>query len=325
MNAAFATPTQAESVEARARLVDHARQSIERGSKSFALASRLFDRQTRERVWLLYAWCRRCDDLIDGQDHGGPLGGDFDAQVRLSTIRTLTDMAFAGMPSGDPAFDALGVVARECGLTRAMAEDVITGFALDTADWRPRHEADMLRYCYHVAGAVGVMMAVVMGVSPGDDDMLDRAADLGIAFQLANIARDVSEDDAAERCYLPDDWLVEADIPPGEHMKPHFRTALVRQVHRLCALGRDYEASARVGAARLPFRSRWAVLSAAGIYGGIAGEVCKAGDHAWDHRISTSKAAKLQHVAVGLWQALRRVDGKLSKPELSRRDFIKET
>lgn len=304
--------------QARARLVEHARVSIEKGSKSFAVASKLFDRETRERVWLLYAWCRRCDDLIDGQDHGGPMGGTFDADIRLSTIRTLTDMAFAGIPSGDPAFDALGVVARECGLTRQMAEDVIAGFELDTQDWRPRHEADMLRYCYHVAGAVGVMMAVVMGVSPQDDDTLDRAADLGIAFQLSNIARDVSDDDAAERCYLPDDWLAEADIPPGEHMKPRFRAALVRQVHRLCALGRQYEASAREGAARLPFRSRWAVLSAAGIYGGIAREVCQAGDHAWDHRISTSKLAKAWHVVAGFWQALSPRSSAATRPRLTR-------
>lgn len=306
----------------RAALVVHARDSIARGSKSFAMASKLFDPATRERVWLLYAWCRRCDDLIDGQDHGGPLGGQFDANVRLSTIRTLTDMAFAGQPSGDPSFDALGVVARECGLTRAMAEDVIGGFALDTQDWHPRHEADMLRYCYHVAGAVGVMMAVVMGVAPGDDETLDRAADLGIAFQLANIARDVSEDDAAERCYLPDDWLVEADIPPGEHMKPHYRRPLVRLVARMCAMAEDYEASARIGARRLPLRSRWAVLAAAGIYGGIGREVRAAGEHAWDHRISTSKAAKLWHVVSGLRQAVLPGPAKGARPRLTRREIL---
>ncbi|MEO0033804.1 MAG: hypothetical protein RIS94_3562, partial [Pseudomonadota bacterium] len=51
----------------RAALVAHARETIRAGSKSFAAASRLFDRTTRERAWLLYAWCRRCDDLIDGQ------------------------------------------------------------------------------------------------------------------------------------------------------------------------------------------------------------------------------------------------------------------
>jgi hypothetical protein len=130
-------------------------------------------------------------------------------------VRALTAQAFAGTPTGTPAFDALGVVARETGLTPAMAEDVIAGFALDVTDWHPREEADLMRYCWHVAGAVGVMMAVVMGVSPRDEDTLDRAADLGLAFQLANIARDLAEDDAAGRCYLPAQWLADADIPPA--------------------------------------------------------------------------------------------------------------
>ena len=57
----------------RRDLVAYARDSIQRGSKSFAFASRLFDQATRERVWLLYAWCRKCDDLADGQDHGGAM------------------------------------------------------------------------------------------------------------------------------------------------------------------------------------------------------------------------------------------------------------
>lgn len=288
----------------RTALVAQARDSIMRGSKSFAAASRLFDPQTRERVWLLYAWCRRCDDLADDQDHGGELGPAAGAQDRLATIRTLTELAFAGEATGDPAFDALGVVARETGLTRAMADDVIGGFALDADDWRPRSEADLLQYCFHVAGAVGVMMAVVMGVSPTDEDTLDRACDLGLAFQLANIARDLDEDDAAGRCYLPLDWLVEADIPPGEHMKPHYRGALVPIVARMCAMAQDYEVSARIGAARLPLRSRWAVLSAAGIYGAIGREVARAGEHAWDHRVTTTTAAKLGFVARALVQCL---------------------
>src|SRR3546814_3739867 len=67
----------------------------------------------------------------------------------------------------------------------------------------------LLRYSYHVAGAVGVAMALVMGVDPRDETTLDRASDLGIAFQLANIARDVAEDAAADRCYLPVEWMVE--------------------------------------------------------------------------------------------------------------------
>ena len=287
----------------RAQLLAHARQSIMRGSKSFAMASRLFDAPTREKVWLLYAWCRRCDDLADNQDHGGTLGEQAGAEARLATIRELTAKALAGEPAGDPSFDAFGLVARECGITAAMADDVIAGFALDAADWRPRTEADLLQYCYHVAGAVGVMMAVVMGVAPDDEDTLDRACDLGLAFQLSNIARDLAEDDAAGRCYLPLEWLVAADIPPGEQMKPRYRQALVPLVHRMCHMARHYEASARIGAARLGFRQRWAVLAAAGIYGAIGWAVDRAGAQAWDHRVTTSTMAKLGHVLKALGQS----------------------
>jgi phytoene synthase len=312
----------------RAHLIREAHRSIRKGSKSFAAASRLFDRETRERVWLLYAWCRACDDIADEQDHGhaiGPvrLGTRLSPEDRLATIRTLTELAMAGESTGTPAFDALGQLMREVPLTAQMIEDVLAGFALDATDWRPRSEADMLRYCYHVAGAVGVMMAAVMGVAPDDDDTLDRACDLGIAFQIANIVRDVWEDDANGRCYLPVEWLVEADIPPGEVTKPHYRHALVPMVARACALARDYEASARIGATRLAFRQRWAVLSAANIYGGIAREVERLGAHAWDHRVGTTRGEKLAHV----WSALEeaRAAGEegdeAPRPALSRREL----
>ena len=272
-------------VATRAALVEHARQTIRVGSQSFSAASRLFDEKTRERAWLLYAWCRRCDDIADNQVMGGELGDQSDLDSRLALIRDLTAKAFAGQSTGDPAFDALGVVAKECGLTPAMAEDVIAGFQLDAEDWRPRTEADMMRYCFHVAGAVGVMMAVVMGVDPADQDTLDRANDLGLAFQLSNIARDIVEDDAAGRCYLPAIWLVEQDIEPGQHTKPHHREELAEMAARLVELVEKHEAAARVGAARLPFRSRWAVLSAARIYGAIGRKVRAAGTEAWNHRI----------------------------------------
>ena len=305
----------------RPALVTAARLSIRKGSKSFAAASRLFDRETRERVWLLYAWCRACDDIADEQDHGHAAEARGMApENRLATIRALTELAMSGAQTRVPAFDALGLLAREVPLTRDMVDDVIAGFALDAADWRPRGTADMLRYCYHVAGAVGVMMACVMGVHPRDEDTLDRACDLGIAFQLGNIVRDVWEDDARGRCYLPIEWLVEADIPPGEVTKPHYRAALVPQVARACALAREYEASARVGAARLAFRQRWAVLSAANIYGAIAGEVERLGAHAWDHRVRTSRADKLRFILAALGEA-RRPAASTPHPALSRREL----
>jgi phytoene synthase len=275
----------------RSELVAFARDSIARGSKSFAAASTLFDPATRERAWLLYAWCRAADDLADGQEMGHGTQAVADPLQRLATIRTLTDAALAGAATGNPAFDALGVVARECRIPARYVHDVVDGFALDAAGFRPQVEADLYRYCYHVAGAVGCMMAIVMGVEPGDDAVLDRACDLGIAFQLANIARDLAEDDAAGRCYVPAAWA-------GE---PRARIAA-----RLADRAEAHEASARFGARALSFRSAWAVLAAAGIYGDIAREVKRRGDAAWDQRVMTSKAAKLGWIARAFIASARR-------------------
>ena len=298
------TPSKPGGGRNRAALVQKARIAIREGSHSFHAAARLFDRTTRERAWLLYAWCRRCDDIADNQHMGGELGDQSNPEQRLKSIRLLTRRALEGLPTADPAFDAFGLVASEVKLTEAMAEDVIAGFELDADDWRPRTEADMLRYCYHVAGAVGVMMAVVMGVDPKDQDTLDRACDLGLAFQLSNIARDIVEDDAAGRCYLPAEWLVEQDIEPGQHTKPHHREELAEMAARLVDLVEKHEAAARVGAARLPFRSRWAVLSAARIYGAIGRKVRARGVDAWNERVYVPRWEKAWYGIRGFFSAV---------------------
>lgn len=287
----------------RAALVAAARESIAKGSKSFALASRLFDQATRERAWLLYSWCRACDDLADGQDHGGVMSAVSDPHVRLAHIRDMTERALRGETTGDPAFDALGLVVAECKIPHAWPRDLVQGFAMDADGFSPRTTQDMLTYCYHVAGVVGLMMAVVMGVDPEDKETLGHANDLGLAFQLANIVRDIGEDASAGRCYIPATWLGKADIGPGEHMKPHYRKALAEIGAKFAEMAQDYEASARIGARKLPFRSRWAVLSAAGIYGDIAREVARRGEHAWDSRVFTTKAAKLNWVMRAAVQA----------------------
>jgi phytoene synthase len=291
----------------RDRLVTLAQAMIADGSKSFAAASRLFDRTTRERVWLLYAWCRRCDDLIDGQDLGGALGDQTDVTLRLERVRALTALGLTGADTGDTAFDCLGVVAAETGLTQAMADAVIGGFALDARGWRPQNEADMMRYCWHVAGAVGVMMAVVMGVKPDDQVTLERACDLGLAFQLANIMRDLAEDHAAGRCYIP------AGIPAQDALNPVYRNALAGIARRMSVLAAAHEASARIGAARLSLRQRWAILSAAGIYGDIARQVARRGNAAWDSRTIVSNARKMAWIARALVQTMAPVPLRLRR------------
>lgn len=290
----------------RAEVVEAARASIARGSRSFAAASRLFDRQTRERAWLLYCWCRACDDIADGQDHGHGMTVVDDAAARVARLGELTERALAGEPSDDVPFEALRIVAAETGLPHGFARDHIAGFTLDAQDWRPATEDDLLRYCYHVAGVVGCMMAVVMGVDPDDDATLNRACDLGLAFQLANIARDVDEDASVGRCYLPTDWLAEKGVAPAELMAPANRPALTELVARLTTRAAAFEQSARAGTPALGFRSAWAVLAAAKIYGDIGRRVAALGEHAWDRRVTTAPSEKLGAMMLAWWQAQRR-------------------
>ncbi len=213
----------------RAELVAAAGETIRLGSRSFHMASRLFDRPTRERAWLLYCWCRHCDDQCDGQILGFASG----ARGSVAEVEALTARVLAGERTGILPFDALGQVLAECAIPHSFVADHLRGFALDAAGWRPRDKVDLIRYCYHVAGAVGCMMAVVMGVPPDEEATLQRASDLGTAFQLSNIARDVADDHAAGRCYLPAQWLEAHGIDAEDPLR-------VDQRERLVALVRHY-------------------------------------------------------------------------------------
>ena len=290
--------------EVRQRLVEEAQRTIAAGSKSFRFASQIFDLPTRERSWLLYAWCRACDDITDGQTLGHDAVSVDNPAERIAFLHAQTDAALAGRPTGLVPFDSLAMVAAETRIPADLPNDHLAGFTRDADGWTPTTEDDLLSYCYQVAGAVGVMMAHVMGVDPASSDplardTLDRASDLGIAFQLANIARDIVDDAKVGRSYVPTDWA-----PQLDPLDPAQRDRLVEIAQRLSDLANRYRRSSKVGAARLPFRSRWAVLSAAAIYGEVATRAVELGPRAWDKRISISKAEKFMLVAGACAEAL---------------------
>jgi phytoene synthase len=282
----------------REEVVARAHDAIQNGSKSFRLASRLFDRKTRERAWLLYCWCRHCDDVCDGQSSGH-------GSVERGSVIRLTEQtrrAALGQSVDELPFQAL--LLHECPIPLALLEDHLEGFRLDERNWRPESEDDLILYCYHVAGTVGRMMALVMGVAPYDEDTLDRAKDLGIAFQLSNIARDVREDAEAGRCYLPAQWMHEANLNVDTVGQVENRAAVAILVRRLIENVELYERSARLGVPSLSFRSRWAVLSAAGIYGRIGRTVAALGPHAWDKRVVVPRSEKAMIMAAAFGEAM---------------------
>lgn len=306
-------------------LMTHATETIQAGSKSFATAARLFDRQTRRSALMLYAWCRHCDDVIDGQELGftAPLNGPahFPApapvtspELRLQELRQQTAQAFEGAPMAEPAFAAFQEVALAQEIPARLAFDHLEGYAMDVREETYLTLDDTLRYCYHVAGVVGLMMAQVMGVR--DRAVLDRACDLGLAFQLTNIARDIVEDAQVGRCYVPLAWLAAENLTLENYVEPSQRNALARVAQRLVKEAEPYYHSAQAGLHGLPLRSAWAIATARGVYREIGVKVSNAGKDAWQQRQGTSKTEKLGLLIAGAGQAIASRRAKASpRPE----------
>ena len=285
------------------------RQAMARGSRSFYLASRLLPGPLRDSSRLLYAWCRHCDDAIDAQllGHASPQP-DHDARKALEGLTERTERALGDGPLDGPPFEALREVARRHALPAGLVREHLRGFAMDVEGARYELLDDTVTYSYRVAGVVGEMMAWLMGVR--DRDTLDRAADLGIAFQLTNIARDVLDDARAGRVYLPRTWLDVEGLDGNTLADSRAHTGLTRVVGRLLDEADRYYRSASAGIVRLSAREAWSIESARLIYREIGSEVRRRGTAAWDRRVVVSAPRKLALVA----RAAMTVKGRRRNP-----------
>lgn len=271
--------------------LDQARQSIAVGSKSFAMASRFLPAGMHEDCVMLYAWCRHADDVIDGQEAGFATGIANDPAARLAELRDLTHRALRG-DAAAPVYAGLARVMAARNIPHRHVDELLDGFAMDVDGRVYQTMSDLLDYCYHVAGVVGVMMARIMGVR--DESVLDRASDLGLAFQLTNIARDVIDDARIERTYLPRDLLRAEGVAQVDPDDPTQRPALHRVALRLLDEAETYYRSADVGIAALPRRPALAITAARNIYRQIGVKLRATGPDAWNGRLSTTRGEKLR-------------------------------
>jgi phytoene synthase len=279
------------------------RGAIRGGSRSFAQAARLFAPWTRDAAQLLYAWCRHCDDEIDGEVLGRPAGLPAHPEQKLALMREQTRRALAGEPMAQPEFLALQRVVDLHSIPQRYAHELLDGFAMDVERRRFHTLDDVLEYCYPVAGVVGLMMAHIMGSR--HQAALRHAADLGLALQMTNIARDVVHDASIGRIYLPLDWLAEAGVPAVEIAEPRHRAALHGVVMRLLREADRYYASGDRGLAYLGFRSAWAVGTARHVYWEIGRLVERRRERAWDHRAIVPRGRQRIWVARALVRAIR--------------------
>lgn len=287
-----------------------AKQVMKKGSLSFYLASRLLPRKVREPVTLLYQWCRYCDDQIDGQElgHGGT-GSDGSTPADLLAA---TEGALKGREQGADVFRSMGQVLRDHSIPFGYAKELIEGMQMDADGTRYETVDDLRKYCYRVAGTVGLMFAHVSGVS--SPTARRHAAELGMAMQLTNIARDVAEDWAKERIYLPLSWLREAGVPQDRLLEPPYRRGLCDVVRWMLDDAARLYRSGDAGLIYLPWRVAFAVAAARHIYADIGRKVLELGHGAWDQRARVSLARKLWLVGRAFFQVAATLPARIRHP-----------
>lgn len=239
--------------------------------------------------------------MTDGQELGR---GKISTASSDTLIKLRADSlaALAGQPSDELPFQALANLSRRHTISRALVEAHLRGFELDVQGWQPETLDDTMKYCYHTAGTVGVMMANIMNVSDGLT--LQRASDLGIAFQLTNIARDVREDALAGRSYLPRQWLENSNLDIAALACDRNASRVFPLVKRLIVEAEAYYDSAAIGIRALPRRAAWAIAAARTTYRDIGRQIVRRGPDAIAQRAFTSQTRKVMLTAYALPDAL---------------------
>jgi phytoene synthase len=255
-------------------------ESIRRHSRSFSFASRLLPAAKRADVERLYAWCRWCDDGVDTA--AAPEEALEFVDQAAEDVRRIT----AGTRPVAPESLWLAELVGRHALPIAAASALLEGMRSDLTPAAGFHEADLWRYCFRVAGAVGVLMCPILGLE--DRRHLPHAAALGMGMQLTNIARDVAEDWRRSRCYLPIEWT-DGLRPDGGPPDP---ARVRRGVRTILEVANGYYTAGQAGIAALDADSRLAVRAAARIYHAIGTRIRRRGYEVLDERARVSTIAK---------------------------------
>ncbi len=280
--------TLAHHQEVLAQAYVEAETVIRQHSRTFFMASALLPKDERRAARALYAFCRISDDIVDREE------GD-----RLCALETWKRISLIEHPGEEASIPLAWADTRHrYHIPRYYAEQLLDGVALDLTQTRYTTFDELAHYCYGVASTVGLMTMHIIGFE--GEEAIPYAIKLGVALQLTNILRDVGEDWANGRVYLPQEELAlfglcEDDIANGT-VDDRWRAFMQFQIARARQL---YE-EAIPGIAMLGKSGRFAIAAAAELYRGILQDIETHDYNVFTRRAHLTTQEKLTRLP-GIW------------------------
>ena len=265
--------------------IEHCKRIQKKYGKSYYFATRFFPKKQRLATYILYAFFRVPDELVDN-------GDQFMAEKNLKQWMAKWQMAYKYKEHEDPVLNAASWIFQEYHIPYEYSESFLKSMLMDLTKKQYNNYAELEKYMYGSAGVVGFMMSYVIGFS--DQKALEYAQQLGYAMQLTNFLRDIKEDLVLrERIYMPLDELnlykvTMEDIDSGL-VNERFVSFMKFQINR----ARELYDSSWQGIVYLNKSGRLAVSTASKLYSAILTEIEKNGYDIYTKRARTSFLRKL--------------------------------
>ena len=258
-------------------------QKAAQSGSSFFHSFRFLPPERRRAITALYAFCREVDDVVD------EVADPDVARIKLAWWRGEIASVFDGRPQ-HPVAQALQPAVRAFALSQEHFQTVIDGMNMDLAHSGYTDFAALELYCHRVAGVVGLLSAEIFGYA--DPSTKSYARDLGIAFQLTNIIRDVGEDARRGRIYLPQDELARFGVPASDVLRRRGGNAFAALMTHQVARTRSWYDRALGALPRADRRAQRPGLIMAAIYRRLLDEIERDGFRVLDRRIALTPLTK---------------------------------
>ena len=263
---------------------EYCQQKAAASGSSFYYSFLFLPAERRRAITALYAFCREVDDVVD--ECVDPQL----ARTKLAWWRLEIGKLFEGSPN-HPVTRALAPHLNEFEIKKERLDEIIDGMEMDLQQTRYLDFAGLERYCYHVAGAVGLLAAGIFGYT--NPRTLDYAKSLGTAFQLTNIIRDVGEDARKNRIYLPMDELKRFGVPAADLLQARYSEGFAELMKFQAARAGDYYRKAFDALPAEDRRTQRAGLIMAAIYRATLAEIEQEGFRVLSQRTTLTPLRKL--------------------------------